>query len=70
MTTPLKWVLADAPCKVSMIALTIAPILSQEMQDYAKTLILTRRFVFSRHQLGLRILIKSQLLLGQLAFNT
>ena len=50
ITTPLKWVLADAASKVSMTVLNITPIQSQEIQDYAKTRILTRRFWFSRYQ--------------------
>lgn len=50
ITTPLKWVLADAVGKVSTIFLNIVPIQCREMQNYSKSLVLTQRCIFSRHQ--------------------
>ena len=46
ITTPLKWVLADAACKVSMIFFNIASGLWWEMQNGAKTLNFTQEFYF------------------------
>ena len=50
ITTPLKWVLADAACKVSMIFFNIASGLWWEMQNGAKTLNFTQEFYFLRPQ--------------------
>ena len=45
---PLKWVLADAACKVSMICFNIASSLCCEMHNGVKLLIFIRVFGFSR----------------------
>ena len=46
ITPPLKWVLADAACKVSMIFFNIASGFWWEMQNGAKTLNFTQEFYF------------------------
>ena len=48
ITTPLKWVLADAACKVSMIFFNIASGLCWEMPNGVKFLIFLGVFGFSR----------------------
>ena len=48
ITPPLKWVLADAACKVSMIFFNIASGLCWEMPNGVKFLIFIRVFGFSR----------------------
>ena len=48
ITPPLKWVLADAACKVSMIFFNIASGLCWEMPNGVKFLIFLRVFGFSR----------------------
>ena len=48
ITTPLKWVLADAACKVSMIFFNIASGLCWEMPNGVKFLIFMSVFGFSR----------------------
>ena len=48
ITPPLKWVLADAACKVSMIFFNIASGLCWELHNGVKFLIFIRVFGFSR----------------------
>ena len=50
ITTPLKWVLADAACKVSMIPFNIASGLWREMQMVPKHRILFKNFNFKKFQ--------------------